>query len=67
MFAKPSVQVGDRFVKVGRYQTAIWVVSKIFQLPSEPAHAHLGKEGDAYASITVSLFALLDQRLFRRA
>jgi hypothetical protein len=66
VFAKPSVQVGDRFIKVGQYQTAVWVVNKIFRLPSEPAHAHLGKEGDAYDSITVSLPALLDQRFFKR-
>ncbi len=67
MFSKPSVRVGDRFTKVGQYQTAIWVVSRIFQLPSEPPHAHLEKEGDAHDSITVSIPALADPRLFRRA
>lgn len=67
MFSKPTVRVGDRFVKVGQFQTAVWIVNKIFQLPAEPPHARLGKEGDHYESITVSLSALMDQRLFKRA
>lgn len=66
MFSKPTVKVGDRFIKVGQYQTAAWVVNRIFQLPSEPPHAHLEKEGDSLDSITVSLSALVDARLFRR-
>ncbi len=67
MFSKPSVQVGDRFKKIGEFQTAVWVVRRIFQLASEPAHAQLGKENDQFESITVSLLALADPRFFRRA
>lgn len=67
MFSKPTIRVGDRFVKVGQFQTAVWIVNKIFQLPSEPPHAQLGKEGDNHESITVSLLALIDQRFFKRA
>lgn len=67
MFSKPTIRVGDRFVKVGQFQTAVWIVNKIFQLPSEPPHAQLGKEGDNHESITVSLPALIDQRFFKRA
>jgi hypothetical protein len=67
VFAKPTVRVGDRFVKVGQFQSAVWIVNKIFQLPAEPAHAQLGKEGDNHESITVSLPALADPRFFKRA
>lgn len=66
MFAKTPVKIGDRFVKVGNYQTSIWVVSRIFQIPSEPPHAHLDKEGDEYESLTVSIPALADPHFFRR-
>jgi len=66
VFGKAPVQIGDRFVKVGNYQTAIWVVSRIFQLPSEPPHAHLEKEGDYLESLTVSIPALSDPHFFRR-
>lgn len=66
MFSKPTVSVGDRFIKVGKFQTAVWVVQKIFQLPSEPPHAHLERENDPKESITVSLPTLLDPRYFRR-
>lgn len=67
MFAKPAVNVGDRFIKVGNNQTAVWVVSRTFEVPFEPSHANLYKEGDDYESITVSLVALLDPRFFRPA
>jgi hypothetical protein len=64
---KPSIKVGDRFVKIGSFQTAIWVVLRIFQIPSEPPHARLAKEGDERESITVSLPTLGDTHYFKRA
>lgn len=66
VFQKPAVQLGDRFIKVGKNKSATWVVEMIFQLPSEPPHARLGKEGDEHDTITVSLPALADPRLFKR-
>lgn len=67
MFSKPTVQVGDRFIKVSQFRSSVWVVNKIFQITAEPDHAQLSKEGDHHETITVSLSALTDQRLFKRA
>ncbi|MGE5505674.1 MAG: hypothetical protein ACM31L_14735 [Actinomycetota bacterium] len=64
---KPSIKVGDRFVKIGTFQTAVWVVLRIFQIPSEPPHARLAREGDERESITVSLPTLGDNHYFKRA
>ncbi|HSV28722.1 MAG TPA: hypothetical protein VLL76_04160 [Candidatus Omnitrophota bacterium] len=67
MLRKPPINVGDRFVKIGAFQSAIWVVERIFQLPAEPPHAHLSKEGDLRDSITISIPTLSDPSFFRRA
>jgi hypothetical protein len=64
---KPSIEVGDRFVKLGTFQSVIWTVSRIFQLPAEPPHANLKKEGNSKESLTISLPTLADPRYFRRA
>ncbi|WP_142846911.1 hypothetical protein [Telmatospirillum sp. J64-1] len=66
MFNKQKIAIGDRFQKTGNFQSAVWVVSRIFQLPSEPPHAYLDKEGDSYESLTVSVPALGDPKFFRR-
>ncbi len=65
MFSKPEVRVGDRFTKVGTYQTRPWVVARLFQHPAEPPHAQLEREGDNNC-ITVSVSALTDPSLFKR-
>ena len=67
MLRKPPIKVGDRFVKIGAFQTAVWVVSKIIQLPAEPPHAYLSKEGDGKESLTISLPTLGDSHYFKRA
>lgn len=67
MSRKPAIQVGDRFVKTGSTQSAVWVVSKIFQLASEPAHAYLMKEKNIRETLTISLLTLADTHYFRRA
>jgi hypothetical protein len=64
---KPPVKVGDRFVKIGAFQSSVWVVARIYQLPSEPPHANLAKEGGDKDSITVSVPTLGDPHYFRRA
>ncbi|MGE5546791.1 MAG: hypothetical protein ACM33T_07835 [Solirubrobacterales bacterium] len=64
---KPPINVGDRFVKIGAFKSAVWVVARIFQLPSEPPHAHLAKEDNERESITISLPTLGDPHFFKRA
>jgi hypothetical protein len=64
---KPSIKVGDRFIKIGTFQSAIWVVGQIFQIPSEPLHARLSKEGEARESITISVPTLANPNYFKRA
>ena len=67
MLKKPPINVGDRFVKLGAFQSAVWVVAKIFQIPSEPPHAHLSKEGDGKDTLTISLPTLSDPHYYKRA
>lgn len=67
MARKPQIQVGDRFTKTGNNQTAVWVVSKIFQISAEPAHANLVKEGNDRETLTISLPTLGDAHYFKRA
>lgn len=67
MARKPPIKVGDRFVKIGTYQTAVWVVSKIYQLPAAPPHVNLEKEGRAKESLTISLPTLDDPHYFKRS
>lgn len=67
MSRKPSIQVGDRFVKTGNIQSAVWVVSKIFQITAEPPHAYMMKEGNGRETLTISLLTLADSHYFRRA
>jgi hypothetical protein len=64
---KPPIQVGDRFVKTGVAQSGVWVVSKIFQLPAEPLHANLSKEGGGKETMTISIPTLGDPHYFKRA
>lgn len=64
---KPQIQVGDRFVKTGNHLSAVWVVSKIFQIQAEPAHANLVKEGNDRETLTISLPTLADAHYFKRA
>ena len=66
MFRKPTVEVGDRYVKLGAFNTGIWIVSGIFQLPSEPPHARLQKEGVIYESLTISVPTLVDPNFFKK-
>lgn len=67
MLRKPPIKVGDRFKKNGAFQSNVWIVARIFQLPSEPPHAFLAKEGDQRESLTISLPTLADPHFFRRA
>ena len=67
MGRRPPIQIGDRFVKSGNHQTAVWVVSKIIQLPAEPAHARLMQEGNGKETLTISLPTLSDSHYFKRA
>ncbi len=67
MLRKPTINVGDRFVKIGAFQSNVWVVSHIFQLPSEPPHAKLANEGNIREWITISIPTLSDPHFFRRA
>ena len=68
MFKKPpSIKVGDRFVKIGIFQPSVWVVERVREIPSEPPHAFLAREGDLRESITISLPTLGDPQYFRRA
>ncbi|MBI5164854.1 MAG: hypothetical protein HY985_13240 [Magnetospirillum sp.] len=64
---KQPIEVGDRFVKIGTYQKAVWSVARIYQLPSEPPHAHLRMVDDRKESLTVSVPTLADAHFFRRA
>lgn len=67
MARKQPIQIGDRFVKSGNHQSAVWVVSKIVQLPAEPAHARLTQEANDKETLTISLPTLGDSHYFKRA
>lgn len=67
MLKKPPIKVGDRFVKLGAFQASVWIVARIFNIPSEPAHANLAKEGDGKETLTISLPTLGDPHYFKRA
>lgn len=67
MARKPPVQIGDRFIKAGNNQTSVLVVSRIVQLPAEPAHARLTQEANEKETLTISLPTLADTHYFKRA
>lgn len=64
---RPPIQVGDRFVKSGNHQTAVWIVAKIIQSPAEPPHARLTQEANDRETLTISLPTLADAHYFKRA
>ena len=67
MMAKShDVELGARFVK-SNVPNMVWTVEKLFQLPSEPAHARLFRESQPRDKITVSVATLFNPRFFRRA
>jgi hypothetical protein len=67
MMAKSAdVELGARFVKTN-VPNMVWIVEKLFQLPSEPPHARLFRENQPRDKITVSVATLFNPRFFRRA
>lgn len=58
-----GVRPGDRFVKVGKYETE-WVVKEIVEFPNLPPHIHIAEAGTTRRALTFSLSALLDRSLF---
>lgn len=66
MLGKRKIETGARFVKVGALQPVVWVVEKVLDMPGLPNHVRLLKDGGR-DSMTVSVEALLNPRLFRPA
>lgn len=66
MPSKADVAVGDRFMKVGSYQTPAWTVARISCANVNLPHAYLEREGAAVDRITVAVPALTDSTLFRK-
>ena len=66
MGTKPSVECGDRFVKVGSRTPAL-VVKRVVEMSDLPTHVQLISEIRHGRPMTVSVSALLDRRLFQPA
>jgi hypothetical protein len=66
MSSKADVAVGDRFIKVGSYQTPPWTVARISSANLNLPHAYLEREGLSGDRITVAVPALADATLYRK-
>lgn len=66
MSSKADVAVGDRFIKVGSYQTPAWTVARISCANANLPHAYLEREGLRGDRITVAIPALADSTLYRK-
>ena len=62
----PPIQPGDRFIKLDN-ANSIWVAESILERPDLPVHVRLIRADDPHRVITLSVSALLDRRLYRRA
>ena len=60
-----SVQVGDRFYKVGRWES-IWVVQRLFQPDSNASlHAKIVRDGHPGDVTIISTEVLMDETVYR--
>ncbi len=62
----PPIQPGDRFIKLDN-TSSVWVAESILARPHLPVHVRLIRADDPHRVITLSVSALLDKRLYRRA
>lgn len=62
----PPIQPGDRFIKLDN-TNFVWVAESILERPEFPVHVRLIRADDPHRMITLSVSALLDRRLYRRA
>ena len=60
-----SVKPGDRFIRLGPYET-VWVVTRLLDMGDMPPHLHLTPEGSGPRVLTFSLAAVHDEKLFKR-
>ena len=58
-----TIQLGDRFFKVGKYNTE-WIVKDMIDFPDLPPHLHIAQAGSRKRGLTFSVSALMDRRLF---
>ena len=60
-----SVKPGDRFIRLGPYET-VWVVTRLLDMDDMPPHLHLTPEGSGSRLLTFSVAAVQDEKLFKR-
>lgn len=61
-----EIKIGDGFSAIETPKT-VWIVRRIVDLPGLPQHAKLKAEGNINQEIMLSVSALKDRRLYRRA
>jgi hypothetical protein len=60
-----SVKPGDRFIRLGPYET-VWVVKRLLDMEDMPPHLHLTPEGSGARLLTFSVAAVQDEKFFKR-
>lgn len=60
-----SIKPGDRFLRLGPYET-VWVVKRLLDMDDMPPHLHLTPEGSASRLLTFSVAAVQDEKFFKR-
>lgn len=60
-----SVKPGDRFIRLGPYET-VWVVKRLLDMEDMPPHLHLTPEGSDARLLTFSVAAVEDEKFFKR-
>ena len=60
-----SVKPGDRFIRLGPYES-VWVVTRLLDMDGMPPHLHLTPEGSGPRVLTFSVAAVHDEKLFKR-
>ena len=60
-----SVKPGDRFIRLGPYET-VWVVKRLLDMEDMPPHLHLTPEGPDARLLTFSVAAVQDEKYFKR-
>ena len=60
-----SVKPGDRFIRLGFYES-VWVVKCLLDMDDMPPHLHLTPEESEARLLTFSVAAVQDEKFFRR-
>lgn len=65
LLKRKQLHSGDRYIKQSPVAPAVWVVERLMEPPGLPRHVRLVRENAPLDAVTVSVYALLDERLYR--